>query len=162
VGNRIIFTGRVIKGSGRGKELGIPTLNLDLKDIPEELKEGIYAVWVIDHTAKSQITNLKSQNDLPAVMHYGERPVFKDTKSCEVHFLQGQEMRSDERNTLNVHVVERIRDVQDFDNAEALKRQIASDIRKAKEILTNKPVKLPGLKARASLMPKRNPAPKAP
>lgn len=39
------FTANVIKGKGRGKELGFPTINLA---VPENfnLKPGIYACWV--------------------------------------------------------------------------------------------------------------------
>ena len=37
------FTAKVITGSGRGKKIGYPTINLDLNDVPEETKEGIYA-----------------------------------------------------------------------------------------------------------------------
>ncbi len=43
------FQARVIRGAGRGKSLGTPTLNLDRRDVPEDLEEGIHACLVKLH-----------------------------------------------------------------------------------------------------------------
>lgn len=115
------FTASTITGAGRGKGLGTPTINLNLDQIPDELNEGIYVCIA---------------NDQHAVMHYGPRPVFHDTLSCEVHLLDT--IPSTDLEEVSVNVLERIRDVRNFDSPETLKKQIEEDIRKAKDILTPK------------------------
>ena len=121
---RMVFTARVIGGAGRGKELGTPTLNLDLRDVPGDMKEGIYACFV-----QLPATSYR----LPAVMHHGPRPVFEDTVSCEVHLLD-TELPAPPK-SVTVTLVERIRDVMDFASQDALKAEIARDIEKCRAIL---------------------------
>lgn len=116
------FSAHVISGSGRGKPLGIPTINLDLKDVPESLEEGIYACRVIidDHSYS-------------AALHYGPRPVFGDTPSCEVHLID--ECVTLNRPTLTIEIIERIRPVQDFASKDALIEQMQRDIAACRAIL---------------------------
>lgn len=116
------FSARVVSGAGRGKDLGAPTINLDLSQVPSSLEEGIYACMaVID--GKS----------LQAAMHYGPRPVFKDSLSCEVHLLDVTLEHAPE--TLEVEVVAYLREVRDFPTPEDLMTQIADDILKTRAIL---------------------------
>jgi len=116
------FSASVITGSGRGKGMGTPTLNLDLADIPGDLKEGIYACKVIINDAIYD-----------AAMHYGPRPVHKDTASCEVHLLD--ETMSDAPAMIAVEIAAYLRPVQDFPSEAALIAQINDDIAKARGIL---------------------------
>lgn len=102
--------------------MGTPTLNLELHDIPDDLKEGIYACTVI---IDNQIYN--------AAMHYGPRPVHQDTPSCEVHLLD--ETISDTPGMITVNIVEYLRPVLDFPSEAALIAQIGDDIAKARGIL---------------------------
>ncbi len=59
-------------------------------------------------------------------MHYGLRPVFKDTGTLEVHVLDAaiEELPA----TADIDIVGRIRDVQDFPSTETLQSAIAADI----------------------------------
>lgn len=116
------FSAHIVQGSGRGKGMGTPTLNLNLLDVPSDLKEGIYACMVIIDDATYQ-----------AAMHYGPRPVHKDSRSCEVHLLD--ETISDAPDTITVHVIEFLRPVLDFPTEAALIAQIADDIEKSRGIL---------------------------
>lgn len=116
------FVAHVIIGSGRGKGMGTPTLNLDLHDIPDDLKEGIYACKAI---IDDQTYN--------AAMHYGPRPVHKDSPSCEVHLLD--ETINDAPETITVEIVEYVRPVRDFPSEAALIAQIGNDIQRARGIL---------------------------
>jgi riboflavin kinase/FMN adenylyltransferase len=116
------FTARVITGAGRGKQMGVPTLNLALTDVPADFDQGIYACYAIIQGQK-----------LRGAMHYGPRPVFQDDTACEIHLLDLSLARTPE--TVTVHVVEHLRDVADFPSPEALKRQIDEDIRRCKDIL---------------------------
>lgn len=66
-------------------------------------------------------------------MHYGPRPVFDDTISCEVHVID--KIVPVPPGTLHVTVRDRMRDVTDFSHQEALLEQIQSDISAARAIL---------------------------
>jgi len=120
------FTAHVIPGAGRGKKLGSPTLNLNLDEVPAELEHGIYAAFAEIRNLKSEIRNL-------AVLHYGPRPVFHDNIACEVHVLDTN--LSQAPTSVSVEIVQKIRDVQDFDSEEDLRTKIAEDIAQARDIL---------------------------
>jgi FAD synthase len=116
-----------VRGAGRGRSLRAPTLNLDLRDVPAELAEGIYACTA-------------SWGGGPAhfgALHYGPRPVFKDTVACEVHVLDQVIDKAPERVT--VQVVERLRAVKDFPSKEDLMKQIQEDVRQVRDILGQEP-----------------------
>ncbi len=118
----MVFTSEVITGSGRGKNLGSPTINLNTLKVPPGFEEGVYAVVAtIGDTAHD------------AVMHYGPRPVFRDSLSCEVHVLDDVILEAPE--TVTVEPVGKLRDVMHFANPNDLKSQIALDIAHAKELL---------------------------
>lgn len=116
------FVARPVTGRGRGRVIGAPTINLDLADVPSQLREGIYACMVtLDGEA------------MQAAMHYGPRPVFKDTVACEVHLLN----RTVDAvpGTITVAVAAYLREVRDFPSTEALMTQIADDVSRARAIL---------------------------
>lgn len=121
------FTARVVHGRGRGKHIGTPTINFEMEDVPPELKEGIYACRV-----SFEINNQKLEMS-NAVMHYGPRLVFDDTKSCEVHLLDREV--SDPPENVEVTIVAYLREVRNFASVEALKAQIADDIADARAVL---------------------------
>jgi riboflavin kinase / FMN adenylyltransferase len=118
----ISFEARIISGAGRGKKLGAPTMNLNLDDVPGTLAQGIYACFASVDGRREQ-----------AALHYGPRPVFKDSVSCEVHLLDWAPMETPDR--LTVHVVQYLREVQDFPSPEALMEQIKKDIEETRAIL---------------------------
>jgi FAD synthase len=120
------FSGRHVSGSSRGRLLGTPTLNLALSDVPPELQEGIYACRI-------SLTTIDSQESFNAVMHYGPRPVFKDTPSCEIHIIDKKIDVTPE--TVSVEVIAHLRPVRDFPSVNALMTQIADDIAQAKKHL---------------------------
>lgn len=110
--------GTPVKGLGKGKELGFPTINLDTQDqcLPPN---GVYAVWV--------------NKNLPAVANLGIRPTFGtlEKKSIlEVHLL------ADESITISSHMevifIKKIRDEMRFASTEELSRQIEKDVASAK------------------------------
>ena len=123
--NQPFFIGRVIKGSGKGSAQGVPTLNLDLADIPADLEEGIYAARVVIE-GKS----------FDAAVHYGERPVHGLGKRFEAHLLaEKSEIRSTKSEKVTIEIVKRLREVRDFETEEELKDQIERDIQEVKKIL---------------------------
>jgi riboflavin kinase / FMN adenylyltransferase len=100
-------------------------MNLDLSAVPTELEEGIYA-------CKALVDGMWEV----AAMHYGPRPVFKDSTSCEVHLIDRLVVMAPEM--LEVEVVAYLRDVRDFASVEELQAQIAQDIEQTRAILGSK------------------------
>ena len=102
--------------------MGSATMNLDLSMVPRTIEEGVYAcLTTIDGT------------QMQSVMHYGPRPVFRDTLSCEVHILDTHIV--DPPSVIEVRVIEKLRDVADFATKDDLVTQIQSDIERARGIL---------------------------
>ncbi len=119
------FSAHTVPGSGRGKTLGVPTINLDLADVPTAMEEGIYACRV---TIEDRI--------YPAALHYGPRPVFGDTPSCEVHLIDaGAGLAELTMTQVEIEIIERVRPVQDFDSPHALIEQMLRDIAACRAIL---------------------------
>jgi riboflavin kinase / FMN adenylyltransferase len=114
---------RIITGRGRGKNLGIPTINIDLAAAPPELVNGIYACWITLSGKKYR-----------GAMHYGPRPVFKDTDTFEVHIID--ETVDSVPETADLEIVGYIRAVQDFETPEALVERIQKDIEEARGMLS--------------------------
>jgi riboflavin kinase / FMN adenylyltransferase len=138
LGRPYSFFGNVVKGTGRGKELGFPTLNLDIHSEVMPF-EGVYAVWVtlLDAQLKAQkkCSTFGSQivkQKLRAVLNYGTRPTFGGNSKPipEIHFLNYKE-NIPSHMTIEVTFGKRLRDEKRFENSEGLKKQIKSDISNA-------------------------------
>lgn len=114
--------GIVVSGHGRGVELGFPTANL--KPEKELLPEpGIYAAFASGEG-----------NRYRAALNIGEKPTFADyTFTFEAHLLDFSGDLRGKR--LDIHFVEKLRDIIKFDSPEKLKKQIAADIEKTKTVL---------------------------
>jgi len=108
--------GSVVRGDGRGHELGFPTANLDMR---HELRpgRGVYG-------AKTTLDGVT----WPAVVNIGGRPTFtpeEDEDTVEVHVigwsgdLYGQD--------IEVTLFDKLRDEARFDGAAALRDQITRD-----------------------------------
>ena len=66
------------------------------------------------------------------ITNYGTRPTFKDETLLTETYLDGFEGELYGR-CLQVEFVRRLRDVEKFDSAEALKEQLQADIRRVRE-----------------------------
>jgi len=123
----IVFTASIISGSGRGKTIGTPTLNLDLADVPAELQEGIHACWI------NNVTSSGDEKWLQGAMHYGPRPVFKDSVACEIYALDT--VIDEAPSAVDVRVIGYLRPVMDFPSVDELQRQIADDVVQTRAML---------------------------
>lgn len=101
--------------------MGTPTMNLDLNDIPQ-IEEGIYAGW-------AKLENAWHM----AAIHFGPRPVFKDSASFEVHLLDTVVRHAPER--LEIALTDYLRPVRDFPSPTDLMVQIAKDVEQARGML---------------------------
>jgi riboflavin kinase/FMN adenylyltransferase len=115
------ITGIVVRGDGRGRELGFPTANLHVGDETKLLPlEGIYAVRV-------------RHNDdvIDGVLHLGPRPTFPGANATvEVFLLDFNRDLYGEQLTLEF--IERIRGVERFDTVEALVSAMHQDVARAR------------------------------
>ncbi len=123
LGRKYCILGKVVKGSGKGKKIGFPTINVRLpKDMC--LKRGVYAGYVI-------IEN----KFYPAAINYGTRPTL-DGKSefLEAHLLTS--LKEDIRLEYIKVIFEKfIREEKKFSDINQLINQIKKDIDKIKEVL---------------------------
>lgn len=116
------FTTQVIRGQGRGKILGFPTLNLQ---IPSNFtfKPGIYAgyVWINCHQHKG-------------AFHFGPIPVFHDLHSyLEVFVL---DYNSDQLITrLTFELIHFLRPIRNFSSSQKLAHQISLDVAQVRATL---------------------------
>jgi riboflavin kinase / FMN adenylyltransferase len=128
--------GNVVKGRGKGSEMGYPTANID----PHEQVipcEGVYAgfVSIADNIDDLLLANQK----LPAVFSLGRAKTFisEHPLLIEAHLLD-KNLGDLYGKYLAMDFVDFIRTQQRFDSEEKLKEQIAKDCQKSEMILSNK------------------------
>ncbi len=124
------LTGTVVAGDGRGRQIGVPTANLE--GVRETFPvDGVYACLVDDVTAPGAARKLGW-----GVANLGVRPTVNAGRSIEVHVL---DWRQDlyER-TLRIHLVHRIREERRFADLGELARRIGLDIDRARALLAGR------------------------
>jgi len=124
---RYSFSGVVVEGDKRGRELGFPTANIEVigddKFLP---KIGIYLVEI----------NVENKNYY-GLMSIGKRPTFYESGyvTTEVYVMDfSKEIYGQ---SVTVNIIERIRDEEKFSSAEELIEQMKKDEEKGKEIINN-------------------------
>lgn len=116
-----------IKGKGRGKLLGYPTINFE---IPSEfnMDDGIYAGWVWIGEKKYK-----------GAFHYGPVPTFKeDAKSLEAFLINvnEKELKNLEEIFIEIELVKKIRDIIKFSTSQELSTKIAQDVKDIETVLS--------------------------
>jgi len=121
LGGAVIAEGTVIRGEGRGRDLGYPTANLDL-DHEVHPPDGVYGGVV-----------LLEEGPRPAVANVGTSPTFEGASDSrvEVHILNFH--RDLYGQSLTFEFWTRISDEKSFESAEKLAEKIQRDIRKYRE-----------------------------
>jgi len=116
--------GEVVQGAKRGRNLGFPTANLQVRDDRALPANGVYAVYAV----------LGQERHL-GVTNVGVRPSFdSDELIVETHILDfDQDIYGVD---LVVEFVERLRGEIRFDNLDELTAQIKQDTNHARHILT--------------------------
>jgi len=123
------FTARVMPGAGRGRSIGVPTINLEGPPPEKALPpDGVYAALVE-----------WGGGTAGAMLNQGPRPTVGDVRrSLEAH-LFGVEQNLYGR-MVRIEWVERLRDVQRFPSLDALRAQLAQDREAALRILARVPL----------------------
>lgn len=133
LGRRYSLRAAVERGAGRGRTIGVPTINLTPPD-PRKLlpPDGVYAVQV---TIEGRGTGEGGRvPPYGGMMNQGPRPTFGvQARGLEIHLfdfsgdLYGQ--------VVTVEWVRRLRDVQTFPSRQALVDQIERDAVAARSVL---------------------------
>lgn len=136
LGRPVSVLGTVVRGDALGRQLGLPTANLDLH---HELHPppGVYFGW-----ARRVPASTDSHSDdgarHPAVANIGFRPTLNsidpERPRVEVHLLDFDADLYDQN--LEMVFLGRLRDERRFAGLDELRRQIESDVREARARLT--------------------------
>jgi len=124
------FSGKVVEGDKRGRELGFPTANIEPDNLDKLLPAiGIYAVEFFINNEEKKYTG---------VMSMGKRPTFYDEGklTTEVYIFDFDKDIYGAKVT--VKVVDRIRGEEKFSSAEELVIQMNKDVAAGMEILRRK------------------------
>jgi riboflavin kinase / FMN adenylyltransferase len=124
LGRRYSFSGPVLRGEGRGKGLGYPTLNIQSSKRKLLPPHGVYAV---------QVESVAGRHG--GMMNLGPRPTFGDAAiNLEVHLFEG--VGDWYGRHVRVEFVSRLRDTMKFSGPAELVKQLDDDARKARAALT--------------------------
>jgi riboflavin kinase / FMN adenylyltransferase len=119
LGGPFLLEGEVVRGDGRGRDLGFPTANIVPDDRLVCPGHGVYAAWAHGHQA---------------AVNVGVRPTFETGRGLLVEAylldfdadLYGQ--------TLRIAFVERLRGERRFDSVDKLVAQMHRDVEQARQI----------------------------
>lgn len=116
--------GTVVRGAGRGRTIGVPTLNLAPPDGRKLLPpDGVYAVRV-----------KVGSRQFGGMMNQGPRPTFGEhARTLEIHLFDFDDELYGE--AVDVEWVRRLREVQAFPSREALVAQLERDRQAARATL---------------------------
>ena len=127
LGYPFFFSGIVVHGKKRGRNIGFPTANIQINQENKLIPgDGVYAVYV---------TIDGSNNQYQGMMNIGSNPTFEEkTKKIEVNVFNFNDDLYDKKITITM--VKRIRDEIKFNGIESLKIQLQQDKEKAITYLT--------------------------
>ena len=119
--------GIVVRGDGRGKELGFPTANLSTPRYAAVPADGIYAGWFIHQGERRQ-----------AAVSVGTNPTFSGReRRVEAFVLDIDQDLYGQR--VAVDFVARLRDMEKFESVEALVSRVRDDVVRTREVLDGTP-----------------------
>jgi len=126
LGRPHVVRGRVVKGAGRGRELGFATANLRPKTqlVPPE---GVYVTRAV-----------VGDRRIDGVTSIGHTPTFGGTDTViEAHlFTEWEDFYG---RPMALEFIEKLRDQKKFSGPDELRAQIAADVDRAKQILAERP-----------------------
>ena len=134
LGYHYMLTGTIKRGKGIGRQLNFPTANLHIEESYKLIpKNGSYVVQ--SKISGRTVYGMMNIGFNPTISGESEMPE-KRKESIEVHFFDFDEDLYER--TLQIDILERLRDEQKFESVEALKEQLGKDKEKSLSILTEK------------------------
>ncbi len=128
LGRRPSLYGEAVRGAGRGRRLGFPTVNVRLTShvLPPQ---GVYAVR-LERAGTGRLFH--------GVMNLGVRPTFgPGPLTCEIHLLNFHGSFRGPR--VSVELLARLRGERCFEHPDALVRQIRHDVARARRLFSRLP-----------------------
>lgn len=123
LGRNFTIKGLVVKGYGRGSDLGFPTANLSIQSDMVVPQNGIYVTWAwIEGRRYMSATSI------------GVRPTFGDNDiAIESHVLDFDQDLYDKE--IELEFVSRIREEKKYDSIHELQEQIGRDVQEVRKVL---------------------------
>lgn len=123
--------GIVVRGDGRGRELGYPTANLSTSRFAAVPADGVYACWFVHHASPRA-----EPKRLMAAVSVGTNPTFSGReRRVEAFVLDLDEDLYGQRVALDF--VTRLRDMERYDSVAALVDQVGRDVDRTRELLAD-------------------------
>jgi riboflavin kinase/FMN adenylyltransferase len=123
--------GIVVRGDGRGRELGYPTANLSTARYAAVPSDGVYACWFV-HQAPQHAEPRRFR----AAVSVGTNPTFSGReRRVEAFVLDLDENLYGQR--VGLDFVTRLRDMERYDSVDALVAQVGIDVAQTRELLTD-------------------------
>lgn len=123
LGRPFSISGLVVPGDQRGRELGFPTANLEIRPDQAAPGDGVYVTLAYT-----------DDKPLPSVTNIGVRPTFGGGKRLiETYIIDHKAQLPGKK--LRIEFIDKLRGEKKFRSAEELKAQIARDVEQAKQIL---------------------------
>lgn len=134
LGYNYMLTGIVKRGRGIGRQLNYPTANIHIEEVYKLIpKNGAYVVQCkIDKRTVYGMMNIGHNPTIP-----GNKELSNGRKeSIEVHFFDFEEDLYDR--SLQIDILERLRDEKKFESVAALKEQLVRDKEKSLSIIVRR------------------------
>lgn len=127
LGRPFRYSGIVMMGHQRGRELGFPTANLPVQKGHAAPGDGVYAGW---------LTVEGEDERMPAAISVGRNPTFEDVPEAvvEAYVLDRDDLKLYGKR-VHVDFIERLRGNLKFDGVDSLVAQISADVQRTREIL---------------------------
>lgn len=123
--------GIVVRGDGRGRELGYPTANLSTARYAATPADGVYACWFVHHGPSHP-----EPRRFRAAVSVGTNPTFSGReRRVEAFVLDMDENLYGQR--VGLDFVARLRDMERYDTVEALIEQVGVDVANTRELLAD-------------------------
>ncbi len=123
LGHSYLIAGKPVKGKGLGKEIGYPTINLEVPQKKLLPRKGVYGVEV----------KMKDER-FYGMMYIGRKFILDEEKlSLEVNLFDYQESPLPDR--IMIHLQKWIREERKFDSLKKLRSQLTQDEKKIRQIL---------------------------
>ncbi len=132
LGRKYAFSGKVVEGDKKGRDLGFPTANLEVDKDKLLPPLGVYPVEVC--------LDSDTFNSYKGMMYIGTRPTFKDSENVMVEVNIFDFKNDIYGKNLTINAYNRIRGDEKFTTAEDLIEKIQLDKEKSLEILNQQSI----------------------